>query len=53
LPQFFHLDNQVPDAVEVKMISNPIQKILNIRPDWTPKSGSCTPLFAILAQRCC
>jgi len=37
LSQFFHLDNPVPD--EAKMISIPIQKILNILPDWTPKSG--------------
>jgi len=24
-----------------------IQKILNIRPDWTPKTGSCTPLLGM------
>jgi len=42
----FHLDNPVPNPVERKTISNPsqIQKNPNIRPDWTPKSGSCTPL---------
>jgi len=45
LSQFFHLDNPVPDPVEAKTISNPNPKILYIRPDWTPKSGSCTPLF--------
>jgi len=35
LSQFFHLDNPVPDPVEVKTISNSIQiqKILNMRPD--------------------
>jgi len=36
---FFHLDN--PDPVERETISNPKP---NIQPDWTPKSGSCTPL---------
>jgi len=37
-----HLDNPVP--VESETISNPIQKNPNIRPEWTLKSGSCTPL---------
>jgi len=43
----FHLEN--PDPVEKEMISNPIQiqKYSNIRPDWTPKSGSCTPLLSV------
>jgi len=49
LSQPFHLDN----PVEVKMISNPIQiqKILNLRPDWTPKCRSCTPLVLTLKVR--
>jgi len=38
----FHLDNPDPNPVERKTISNP--KNPNIRPGWTPKSGSCTPL---------
>jgi len=52
-PKFFQLDNPVPDPVETPMILNPIQiqKILNIRPDWTPKSGSCTPLLSCNHQR--
>jgi len=43
---FFHLDNPVPNPVETETISNSIQiqKINKIRPDWTLKSGSFTPL---------
>jgi len=37
----FHLDNPDPDPVERETIYNPN---LNIRPDWTRKSGSGTPL---------
>jgi len=33
-----------PDLVEREKISNPNPKNQNIRPDWAPKSGSCTPL---------
>ena len=40
----FHLDNPVSDPVEKETISNPNPKIPNILADWTPKSGSCTPL---------
>jgi len=40
----FYLDN--PDPVERKTISNPNPKTPNIRPDWTLKSGSCTPLLS-------
>jgi len=43
----FHLDNPDPNPIERKTISNPIQiqrNQNNIRPDWTLKSGSCTPL---------
>ena len=40
----FYLDNPVPEPVEDKTISNPNPKIPNFRPDWSPKSGSCTPL---------
>jgi len=47
-PQFISLDNPVPDPVEEETISKPIriQKIPNIRPDWTTKPGSCTPLVS-------
>jgi len=38
----FHLEN--PDPVQRGAISNPIHINPNIRPDWTPKSGSSTPL---------
>jgi len=38
------LDNSEPDPVDRETISNPNPKNPNIRPDWTPKSGSCTPL---------
>jgi len=38
----FHLDN--PDPVERKRYPIQIQKNPNIHPNWTPKSGSCTPL---------
>jgi len=39
------LDNTIPDPVEEKTISNPIQiqKIPKIRPNCTSKSRSCTP----------
>ena len=30
--------------IRLKQKRYPIQKIINIRPDWTTKSGSCTPL---------
>jgi len=38
-----HLDNPNPDESET--ISKPIQIYPNIGLDWTPKSGSCTPLL--------
>jgi len=34
------LDHPKPDQVERETISNPNP---NVRLDWTPKSGSCTP----------
>jgi len=40
-----HLDNPIPIRLNGKDIqTKPIPKNLNIQPDWTPKSGSCTPL---------
>jgi len=40
----FHLDNPGPNPVEKKTISKPNPKNPIIRPDWTPNSGSCTPV---------
>jgi len=45
MARFFQLDN--PNPVERETISNIYPKNPNIRPDWTPKSGSCTPLLQI------
>jgi len=42
---FIHLDK--PDPVKRETISNP-----NIRPDWTQKSGSCTPLLRMTSPLC-
>jgi len=57
LSQFFHLDNPVPDPVEAKMISIPmqIQNILNILPDWTLKSVLYTTArdLAKVVLQCC